>query len=175
MTDERRTTRSDEGAELPARLRALLSTLDLFPDRADRIQFLISVADRYRPVPEEVAVKPYPERRRVPHCESDAYVWALAESDGTMRLYFAVENPQGISAMAMAAILADTLSGSRPEEILSVPSDLPYRIFGRELSMGKTMGLLGMVGMVQAAARQVLSGGLASGDNAAERAGDQRK
>jgi len=31
-----------------------------------------------------------------------------------------------------------------------------FRIFGRELSMGKSLGLMGMVNMVRAAARQQL-------------------
>ena len=28
-----------------------------------------------------------------PHCESEAYVWAEPQADGTLKLYFAVENP----------------------------------------------------------------------------------
>jgi hypothetical protein len=37
-----------------------------------------------------------------------------------------------------------------------VPADVVYRIFGRELSMGKSLGLMGMVNMVRTAARQQL-------------------
>ncbi len=147
----------DPAAEPPPKLAAFLENLAFFPDRSDRIQFLISVADKYEEVPEEVATRPFPKERQAPHCESEAYVWALPQPDGTLRLHFAVENPQGVSAMAMAAILEDTLSGCTPEEILRVPSDLPYEIFGRELSMGKTMGLLGMVAMVRSAARRLLA------------------
>ena len=36
----------------------------------------------------------------------------------------------------------------------AVPADVVYRIFGRELSMGKSLGLMGMVNMVRAEARQ---------------------
>ena len=50
-------------------------------------------------------VAPYPQ------CESDAYVWALKKPDDTLKLYFAVENPSGVSAKALAAILDKTLSG----------------------------------------------------------------
>jgi cysteine desulfuration protein SufE len=65
-----------------------------------------------------------------------------------------VENPQGISAMALAEILRGSLSGAPLEEVAAVPADVVYRIFGRELSMGKSMGLMGMVNMVRAAALQ---------------------
>jgi hypothetical protein len=38
-------------------------------------------------------------------------VWALKKPDDTLKLYFAVENPSGVSAKALAAILDKTLSG----------------------------------------------------------------
>ena len=57
---------------LPPKLNEILETLDLFPDRADRIQALISFAERFEPVPESIAPKPYPEARRVKACESEA-------------------------------------------------------------------------------------------------------
>src|SRR4030095_4127649 len=48
----------------------------------------------------------------------------------------------------MAVILDETLSGAPPEQVAEVPQDIVYRVFGRELSMGKSMGLMSMVGMV---------------------------
>lgn len=134
---------------LPEKLADLLSTLDLVPDRADRIQLLIDVAERFAGVPEELVERPYPETHRVPGCESEAFVWAEPLPDGTFRYRFAVENPQGISAKALAVILEETLSGAPPEEVARVPADLIYRIFGPELSMGKSMGLMGMIQKVQ--------------------------
>ena len=44
-----------------------------------------------------------------------------------------------------------------PEEVVRVPPDVVYRIFGRELSMGKSMGLMGMVAMVATEARRRLA------------------
>jgi cysteine desulfuration protein SufE len=58
--------------------------------------------------------------------------------------------------MALAAILGDSLSGVPLDEVAAVPADVVYRIFGRELSMGKSLGLMGMVNMVRTAARQQL-------------------
>jgi cysteine desulfuration protein SufE len=143
-------------ADLPPKLQRLLDGLRLLPDRGERIETLIEIADRFRVVPLDVATRPYPAERLVPHCESEAYFWARELPDGRLRFHFAVENPQGISAKAMAVILDETLSAEPLEEVVQVPLDLPYEIFGRELSMGKTMGLLGMVGLVKQAAAERL-------------------
>jgi len=68
-----------------------------------------------------------------------------------------VENPQGISARAMAVILDETLSGRPLAELAELNTDLPLTIFGKELSLGKNLGLTGMVGMVRSEARRRLS------------------
>jgi cysteine desulfuration protein SufE len=140
---------------LPERLETWLATMESL-DRPDRIQMLIDVAGRFPSVPPRIAQRPYPAERRVPGCESEAYVWAEPKPDGTLTYYFAVENPQGISAMALAAILGNTLSGVPLEKVAAIPADVVFRIFGRELSMGKSLGLMAMVNMVRAAARQQL-------------------
>jgi cysteine desulfuration protein SufE len=71
--------------------------------------------------------------------------------------HFAVENPQGISAKALAVLLGDTLSGAPPEQVAAVPQDIVYQVFGSELSMGKSMGLMGMVSMVANLAKKQLA------------------
>jgi cysteine desulfuration protein SufE len=141
--------------QLPERLDQLMTTLDAL-DRNERIQTLVDIAKRFRPVTPDIAQRPFPKDRRVPGCESEAYVWSLPNPNGTLDYRFAVENPQGISAMALAAILSKTVSGLTPTEILTVPPDIIYRIFGAELSMGKSLGLMGMVNMVRAEAKHQL-------------------
>lgn len=142
-------------AQYPSRLADLVSLLrDL--DRSSRIDCLISIADRFQEVPERVAIRPFPAEHKVPACESEAFLWAEPIEGGRLKFHFAVENPQGISAKAMAVILDDGLSGEAPEAVLSVDGELVYEIFGRELSMGKSMGLMGMVSMVQNSARRLL-------------------
>jgi cysteine desulfuration protein SufE len=140
------------------RLEGLVCTLETL-DRADRIQMLIEMATHFKPVPSRIAQRPYPADHRVPGCESEAYVWSEPDQKGGLTYYFAVENPQGISAMALASILGDSLSGVALDEVADVPADVIYRIFGRELSMGKSLGLMGMVNMVRAAARQQMQVG----------------
>jgi cysteine desulfuration protein SufE len=146
-----------ELSSLPPRLRDHLEMLELLPDRADRIQYLISLADRFREVPPAVATRPFPEEHRVPQCESEAFAWATPRPDGTLDFHFAVENPQGVSAKALAVMLAEGLSGAPVEQVARVPTELVYDVFGRELSMGKNLGLMGMVQMCQAFARRRLA------------------
>ena len=146
-------------AAIPEKLARLLEMFSGIGDRSERIQLLIDIAERFKRVvvPERLASRPFPKDKLVPGCESEAYVWAEELPDRTLKYYFAVENPQGISAMATSVIFAETLSGAPPEQILRVPKDAIYTIFGNELSMGKSMGLMGILAMVQNYARQQLS------------------
>ena len=144
--------------DLPASLADLVADFE-FVDRGLRAEMLIEYADRFREVPSTIATRPYPERARAPRCESEAYVFAVARADGTLDLQFAVENPQGLSAKAWAVILAETLSGQPLDVVAAVPGDVLYRIFGRDLSMGKGMGLLGMLELVQHEARLRIEAG----------------
>lgn len=144
-------------ADAPRRLAGFLSLLESLESRYERIELLIDTADRFREVPPEIARRPFGSRHLVPSCESEAYFWPVNREDGTLDLFFAVENPQGISARAMAVILSETLSGESLEAVAKVDADLPYEVFGRELSMGKNMGLNGMVAMVRLAAQRQIA------------------
>ncbi len=144
-------------ADIPEKLQSLLDVLGGM-ERTDRIQMLIDIAQRFRPVPARIAARPYPADHKVPGCESEAYVWAEPNADGTLNFHFAVENPQGISAMALSAILGEYLSGKPLAQVLALQPEIIYELFGAELSMGKSLGLMGLVNVVRAAARQHLEG-----------------
>lgn len=143
--------------EYPEKLAGLIGVLENTPDRMDRIEILMSIADRFHEVPRRIAHRPFPAEHLTPACESEAYVWAEPRDDGTLEFHFAVENPQGISAKAMAVILHETLSGVQLEEVSNLSGDIVYEIFGNELSMGKSMGLMGMVAMVRNFAKEMLN------------------
>ena len=125
-----------------------------FLDRSERVDYLIEYADQFKNVPERIAVRPYPEERRVKRCESQAYVWAENQDGGAQRYYFAVENPQGISAKSFCAILDETLAGASLEQVQRIPGDVVFDIYGKEISMGKGEGLLGILTSVQMFARE---------------------
>lgn len=137
---------------LPAKLQDVLDLFATFDDPADRTNLLLSYADQFREVPRAVATRPFAKEHLVPHCESEAYVWALRQPDGTLKLHFAVENPSGVSAKALATILDKTLSGLPAADIATVTPDIVERIFRQNISMGKGMGLMSMVQAVRSLA-----------------------
>lgn len=141
-------------ADYPEKLNKILEDFSEITDRVERAELLIHYGDRFHPVPEEIARRPFPEEHRVPACESEAYVWARPGRDGTLKFYFAVENPQGLSAKALAYILDETLSGAPLSQVKAVSPEIVFTLFGSDLSMGKGAGLTSMVGMVQNLARE---------------------
>jgi cysteine desulfuration protein SufE len=83
-------------------------------------------------------------------------VWAEDLPDGTLKFHFAVENPQGLSAKAWAVIMDTTLSGAPLEQVASVSPDVIFTLYGKDISMGKGQGLMGMLDHVTSAARRRL-------------------
>ncbi len=149
------TQENQVSSKLPPKLSNLLRLLGSM-DRRDRMETLIDLAGKFKDPPARVALRPFPESHRVPGCESEAYVWAEPAPGNTLKFYFAVENPQGISAKATAVILDMSLSGTPLDVVAAVPTDVIFEIFGRELSMGKNLGLTNMLVMCQTFARRCL-------------------
>ena len=139
----------------PARLQAVVDMFAMF-DTADRTNMLLGYADQFKEVPPHVASRPFDTSHQIPQCESDAYAWAMQQPDGTLTLWFAVENPSGISAKALAAILDKTLSGLTPDEINQVDTAVVEKLFRQNISMGKGMGLMSMVEAVRSLARAAI-------------------
>ena len=140
----------------PPKIEQLLEDLSFFEDRMERFQALIEFADRFVEVPERIATRPFPEDHRAPRCDSEAFVWTEPLADGKFKYHFAVENPQGISAKAMGVILDECLSGETPQDAANLSHDLVFAIFGKEISMGKGQGLMGMVDLVRMQTRRLL-------------------
>ncbi len=138
------------------KLQALIDLFAQYAGPSERTELLLEYAGKFKDVPALVATRPFDRAALVPHCESEAYVWAVPNPDGTLKLHFAVENPSGISAKALAAILDRTLSGLPAEEIAQVDPDIVEKIFRQNISMGKGMGLMSMVQRVQALANKYI-------------------
>jgi cysteine desulfuration protein SufE len=141
----------------PDKLTDVLETFEMFSDPSERAHLLLSFSDQFKPVPAEIATRPYPQNHQIPQCESEAYAWAVKQPDDTLKLYFAVENPSGISARALATILDKTLSGLPPTEVARVSPEIVEHIFRQNISMGKGMGLMSMVLAVKALAQRAMS------------------
>jgi sulfur transfer protein SufE len=145
-------------ADIPKKLAEVVEDFESITDRTERQEYLIEIADRFPDVkvPPEIATRPYDESHRVPACESEAFVWAVEQPDGTLKYWFDVLNPQGLSAMAMSSILDETLSGQPLEQVAAIDPSMVFTLFGREVSMGKGQGLMGIVNMVKYEAQKRL-------------------
>lgn len=146
----------DSERNVPEPLQEILEDF-AFLDRAERAEMLIEFADEFKGVPDDVATRPFPIENHVQRCESDAYVWAEDQPDGTLKYYFAVENPQGLSAKSWAVIMDKALSGQPLEKVAKVPLDVVFDFFGKDVSMGKGQGLMGMLDHVTSHARRRLA------------------
>ena len=144
--------------DIPAPLESVLEDF-AFVDRAERAELLIEAADRFEEVPPTIATRPFPEENHVQRCESEAYVWAEDRPDGTLKFHFAVENPQGLSAKSWGVIMDETLSGQPLAEVAAVSPEVVFAIYGKDLSMGKGQGLMGMLSHVTHAAKERLATG----------------
>jgi len=142
--------------DIPAPLESVLEDF-AFVDRAERAELLIEAADRFEEVPPTIATRPFPEENHVQRCESEAYVWAEDRPDGTLKFHFAVENPQGLSAKSWGVIMDETLSGQPLAEVAAVSPEVVFAIYGKDLSMGKGQGLMGMLSHVTHAAKERLA------------------
>ncbi|MCY4464530.1 MAG: SufE family protein [Chloroflexi bacterium] len=141
---------------LPPKLQEYLDDFRFITTREERADFLIDIADSFQPVPPAIATKPYDEAHRVIGCESEAFVWAVDRPDGRLDYYFDVLNPQGLSAMAMSAILDEACSGAPLEQVANISGDVVFSFFGRDISMGKGRGLTELINAVVYHARQRL-------------------
>lgn len=130
--------------------------LEIFAESpvSDKHEMLLDYSDRFDDVPERIAARPFPESHRVPQCESEVYVFTEAQENNKINFYFAVENPQGVSAKALAAILQESLQGADLDSIQKLPEDFIYELFGRSVAMGKGAGLMGMISLLKHFARK---------------------
>ena len=142
----------------PDKLQNIIDDFSTITDRNERAEYLIEIADRFPQVkvPATIASQPYDESHRVPACESDAFVWAIDNPDGTLKYYFDVLNPQGLSAKAISTVLDETCSGQPLEKAAALRTDVVFDLFGKEISMGKGQGLMGIINMVQYEAKRRL-------------------
>ncbi len=143
-------------ASYPPALQEYLDDFGFISTREERVDYLIAIADEFTPVPPTIASKPYAEANRVIGCESEAFVWAIDRPDGKLDFYFDVLNPQGLSAMAMSAILAQACSGASLEQVAAIDGEVVFTFFGRDISMGKGRGLTELVNAVVYSARRRL-------------------
>ena len=141
-------------SRFPEELHEILEIFEESPI-SDQHEMLLDYSDRFEEVPEHIATRPFSESNRVVQCESEAYVFTEKGENDTINFYFAVENPQGVSARALASILQSTLQGVSIDTIETLPEDFVFKLFGRGVSMGKGAGLMGIISLLKHFARKL--------------------
>ena len=89
--------------------------------RAEKLETLIGYAESLPPLPEWLRG----EREKmepVPECMTPVFLFGEQQPDGGITFHFDIP-PQSPTVRGLAAILANGLNGSKPEEILTVPPD----------------------------------------------------
>jgi len=138
---------------LPPKIQEVLEDIEMVGENG-RQMYLIDYSNRFESVPESVATEPFNEKYHVKECESDAYVFPNPQPDGTLNFEFAVLNPQGVSARAFSKIIKEALDGQPLEVINAVPNSVVTDLFGKRLSMGRGLGLQGILNMIKYFARE---------------------
>jgi cysteine desulfuration protein SufE len=121
--------------------------------REEKVEMLVAYSESLPDLPawlEEERAKMQP----VPECMTPTFLFAEQQPDGSLVFHFDIP-PQSPTVRGLAAILANGLNGSQPDEILAVPSDFYLKMkLDQAITLQRLNGFLGILAhMKQAAVR----------------------
>jgi cysteine desulfuration protein SufE len=119
--------------------------------REEKIEMLIAYSESLPPLPEWLQ----DERAKmdpVPECMTPTFLFAERRPDGSLVFHFDIP-PQSPTVRGLAAILANGLNGSQPEEVLGVPTDFYLKMRLQEaITQQRLNGFLGILAHMKQAA-----------------------
>jgi cysteine desulfuration protein SufE len=123
--------------------------------REEKIETLIAYSESLPPLPnwlKEERSKMEP----VPECMTPVFLYGEKQADGGIIFHFDIP-PQSPTVRGLASILASGLNGSKPEEILSVPTDffIPMNL-QEAISQQRINGFLGVLAHMKQTAVKLL-------------------
>lgn len=112
---------------LPSKLQEIVDDFASMT-REEKIETLIAYSESLPPLPERLKEE-LDKMEPVPECMTPVQLFGEQGSDGGITYYFDIP-PQSPTVRGLAAILANGLNGSQPEEIITVPADfyLPMKL-----------------------------------------------
>jgi cysteine desulfuration protein SufE len=123
--------------------------------REDKLEMLIGYAESLPPLPDWLQG----ERDKmdpVPECITPTFLFAEKQADGGLTFHFDIP-PQSPTVRGLAAILANGLNGSTPEEILSVPAEFYLQMRLQEaISHQRLNGFVGILARMKQAAVKLM-------------------
>ncbi|HSN75880.1 MAG TPA: SufE family protein [Anaerolineae bacterium] len=104
---------------LPARLQAIVEEFQDAEGR-EKLELLLEYSQSLPPLPAWLAEQ-HNDMDQVHECMSPVFVYA-EQRDGRMQFYFDVP-PEAPTVRGYAALMAEGLNGTTPDEIMAVPGD----------------------------------------------------
>ena len=124
--------------------------------REEKLETLIAYAESFPTLPDWLKEK-RDSMEAVPECMTPVFLFGEKQSDGGVHFYLDIP-PQSPTVRGLASILSNGLSGSTPEEILTVPSDffLPMNL-QEAVSQQRINGFMGVLAHMKHEAVRLLA------------------
>jgi cysteine desulfuration protein SufE len=132
-------------------------------DAEERLETLIDFSDNLPPLGPEHVVLKNQGACRVQECQTEVFLH-VAIVNGAVRIaaYVPEKSP---TVRGFVAMLVNALDGSRPEEVLHIPDNMPERLELKSvLGMTRFRGFMGVVAALKRQVREV-SNAIDSGAN----------
>ena len=126
--------------------------------REEKVETLVAYSESLPPLPDRLKA----ERDKmdpVPECMTPVFLYGEKESDGGIQFYFDIP-PQSPTVRGLASLLANGLNGSKPEEVLSIPTDffLPMNL-QEAISQQRINGFIGVLAHMKQTAVKLMENG----------------
>jgi cysteine desulfuration protein SufE len=113
-------------------------------DDAEKLEFLVELADELPPVSATRQAEPLPAACRVPECQTAVHLW-VDVTDG--RVHLEADVPRNAPTVrGLVTLVVQGLDGAAASEVLAVPDDLlPKLGLQTALGMQRQQGLRGVM------------------------------
>lgn len=140
---------------LPERLKEIMEEFE-FSEAREKVELLLYYSERMPDLPDEL-VRGEDEMQLVEECMTPVYVAAQLD-ENRMSFYFDVP-PESPTVRGFAAILAEGLDGTTPQEVLNVPNNF-FTAMGLEgvLTMQRMNGISAILAYMKRLAARALEG-----------------
>jgi len=139
---------------LPSKLQEIVDDFASM-SREEKLETLIGYAESLPPMPDWLKEQ-RDKLEDVPECMTPVCLFGEKQPDGGVLFHFDIP-PQSPTVRGLAAILANGLNGSKPDEILAVPADffLPMNL-QEVISQQRISGFIGVLAHMKHAAVNLL-------------------
>ena len=126
--------------------------------REEKVETLVAYSESLPPLPDRLK-EMRDKMEPVPECMTPVFLHGEKQTDGGVVFYFDIP-PQSPTVRGLASLLANGLNGSKPEEILSVPTDffLPMNL-QEAISQQRINGFVGVLAHMKQTAVKLMGNG----------------